>query len=789
MQYNFIDLKEFLEQSKLLNFDYLLGFTKLSDDGKVLKIPIKGTNDFTNPNVKIKEVEIIKAGVKNPEKVPYSIIGIILKEKEGLKIFDKQLVVVDIDCKNAKDKSKEAYNIVLQWLKDLGISEEKITNVTEGTVSGGWHIFLTSPALYPQKKLRIMDGVDIEIFSQNRYIAVAPSIGYSVIKTNSTNCVSLIDSYQVTVNSMDLDHFCARFESSDEANVASEIEINPKFIFDSSNWKKITANWDEFDRFVAGKSDKDWDNITKLSTYDYVRYNIMPIYALFDKVDEFLRIIERYGSFYLKQWQKYPEKWLEKWHESDIVLGKEARKRLFKAGLLKDKKQGNTKQDLIDDFVIEQMPVLFKNVMIVYDAIYYYNEYYKCYLYLEKNTFYETLGLHYKNKLGIILKPEDYRTLHETFDIYAKIFSVDENHRNYIHYDMLKSKSYYRTIPIVFKNGTLYLEDNKYSFEYNKFDPMDRAMYSVQLDFSEKLLEPENNSVVMNWFETKFVPDELRFIQLFFGNLLVPAYSPSVMLVMFSYKGALGKSTLVKTLSSLFDVNSSSMITTLPVTKLDNRFGGGNLSKALLNVTTELEGHINAEVFKSVVSREKWMVENKFENIKFEIPIAKHMSMSNDIPMISSDGGVTRRLAVFELNEDKAMPDVEAHRYEQMFTADKENLLAFMLQGLVMLKKLEFLDLSTYYMVNYPHLVEINQRANSPIYEWAALEGVDLLKNAGATGITEDELFMAYSTWSVTNNLPVNKKRYFLKLLLSNANIRKLRIDNDSRLRIIWRDK
>ena len=771
--YNFIDLSDFLDQQKFIKFDYLLGFTKKSEEGKVLKIPAKFIRDFTNPNVKIADMEQMKKAVSEPSKVPYPLTGIILKSVEGLKIFDKQLICIDIDCKKDPEKGNILYEKVVAYLESLDYSKELITKVTEKTISGGYHIFITSTHLYPQQKLYIEQGIEIEIFSNNRYIAVAPSIGYSTFTENT--CILFNECYDITLNTIDLDSFCNFFDNTEEKE-KQELEFNPDFIYDEDNFKKIIKSWRELERFAEGSSDTDWNNIKeKGSTYDYIRYNIMPIYTLFDKVDEFTKIIENYGTRYLGQWKQYPDKWLEQVQENVIIMGSDARKRCYKIGIF-TKKTGFKKQFLIENFVLGEMPSLFKNVLVVYDAIYYYSELYRCYIYLEKATFNNVLGLHYKNKLGVILKPEDYRSLQETFEIYAKIFCVDTNHENYIAYDLLDDRSYKQEVALVFKNGTLYLKGSVLRFKKDFFSPKDKSLFSIQENYTPNLLEENKNSVVKNWLDTKFCKKDLDFIKLFFGNLLVPNYTPSIMLVLYSYKGGLGKSTLAKTLGSLFDVGSSSMITTMPLTKLDERFGGGNLSRALLNITTELEGQIDSEAFKNVISREKRLTENKFEDAKFEIPLAKHISMSNDVPRISTDGGVTRRLGVFELSEKKAMPHIEAHMYETMFLDDKSSLLGFMLQGLVELQKIGFADLSNYYRVNFKENIRLLQEYNSNVFEWLGMEGDKIIEIATKDGgLSENDMYNLYRTWCAGNECKPLKKRTVVKYLLSMENMTKKR--------------
>lgn len=783
MSYTTIDLDGFLHQQRVLKHDFLLGFTKLSDDGKVLKIPAKGINDFTNPSILVRETEVVKMATKNVKQVPYPIVGIILKAGEGLKVFDRQLIVLDIDCKNAENKEigEGIFNEVLDYLVEhLSVTRESLLNSSEKTISGGYHIFLTSNGLYPQKRLEVLQGIEIEIFTQNRYIAVAPSIGYSTF--NSHEYVNILGAYDNIVSSVDLDYFCNHFHRNEEEKEKNKVdfedlEINENCILDNVAWEKITKKWLEFENFCNGKSDKDWDNVTKGSTYDYVRHNIMPMFALFDKQDEFAEIIAKYGKKYAGQWKDYPQNWLDNFKNGIIILGKEARIRLFKLGFFKNKKAENSRANLIEDFVLEHMPNLFKYVLVMYDAIYYYNEAYHCYVYLEHNLFYETLGLYYKNKLGMILKPDDYRVLQETFNIYAKIFSVDVAHANYIHYELLRDKSYQEQVVIVFKNGTLYVTNDDVRFAHDFFNPLDKALFSIQHNYDGSLLKNTQDSVIMNWFYTKFQKTDLDFIQMFFGNLLVPAYSPSIMLVLYSYKGALGKSNLVKALSSVFDIGSNAMITTFPLTRLDDRFGGGNLSRALLNITTEMDGSIDSEAFKSVVSREKWLVENKFENAKFEIPLAKHISMANDVPKISVDGGVARRLAVFELSEERAMAGVEAHEYEQLFLADSKNMISFMLQGLFMLQKVKFADLSNYYRTNFEENIKMMREYNSNVYEWFAFEGFFMIREATERekGITEDNCYLLYTQWCKNMNIDPVKKRTMVKYILSLENICKTR--------------
>ena len=58
----------------------------------------------------------------------------------------------------------------------------------------------------------------------------------------------------------------------------------------------------------------------------------MPVFVLFNKDDEFLDIIKQYGARYLGQWSSYPSKWRQMKEAGELVLGKDARQRLYKIG-------------------------------------------------------------------------------------------------------------------------------------------------------------------------------------------------------------------------------------------------------------------------------------------------------------------------------------------------------------------------------------------------------------------------------------------------------------------------
>ncbi len=774
-----INLVGFLQLQKIMGFDFLLALKKDTDDGKCHKIPIAGTNDFVNPLTKVHKTAVIQKAIANPESVGYPFVGIILKKDEGLKIAGKQLVVIDIDCKGNPKRGdslyKEVKDYLVEKLKVAG-SHEEIDAVSEKTVSGGYHIFLCSDQVYPRKVMHIEENVEIEVYSHNRFMVVAPSEGYSTLTEN--DCVNFLSSANITLSSMDLNHFIEYFDKSKKNKSGQsnpDLEINPDFIFDQKNWLKATKDWEEMDAFMGGKRDRDWDGISsKQSSYDYVRFNIMPVMALFSRQDIFLNRISEYGKNYMAQWREYPDKWLEDFDEGTIILGSDARKILKKVGLLKTIKKANMSlQDLIEDFVNIHMVKLFSHVLVMHGAIYYYNESFKCYVYLDSEVFRLTVGVYYSKNLVHTLKPIDYQTLKETFKIYAKIFAHDKDKDTYIHYNLLRDKIYKKIIPIVFKNGTLYLKDGEKDFKKGEFDPYDRALYSIQCDYDKALFEEDKTSIILDWFKTKFDKKAVDFIRMFLGNLLVPAYSPSVMLVLYSYKGAMGKSTLATALSNIFNAAADSSVISFPLTNLADRFGGSDLSKALLNITTELDGRIDSEAFKKVVSREKWRVEAKFAEAEYEIPIAKHICFANDIPKISVDGGVGRRLAIFELIDAMARPDIEPSEYEHLFIDDSKALITFMLQGLLMLQDKKFCDLSSYYKANYKENVDTLRNFNSNVHEWLSLEGIGLVKKStdSSKGIKKEDLYIMYKTWCENEQLKIFTRRTFSKYVLSNENI------------------
>lgn len=769
----FIDLSYFLTQQKFLKFDYLFATLNKNDSGKWIKTPIKDAAGFTNKDDMICNRPGIQKCIRN-NSTHHPLVGIILKNEIGLDILGKKVIVIDIDCKQDRDKGKVIFNNVVDYLVNIiGLNRNNVLEASELTISGGYHIFITSNSTYPQKKIKIEQGIEIEIFSTNRYIATAPSNGYKPIKSDY-NCIDLskiVDNY---VTAIAMDSFCGHFtpiEESDDLESAVDSSINTEFIFDTANYLKLTKTWDAFNRFLSGKTNKDWDNICDMgSSYDYIRHNIMPIMTLFNKVDEFIEKIADYGGTYIKQWNTYPQNWREAYDKGKLILGKDARLRLKKVGFFKQRRE-SVRENLIKDFVEIQMLDLFANVMLVHQGIYYYNKMYKCYTYLEKNIFTNMIGVHYKENLGIILTPEQYDTLYNTFVIYAEMFAVNESYTGYISYDILRDTTYMSKIPIVFKNGTLYIENKQFNFKENYFSPYDKALFCVQIDYSVDILTMSSDSIVDDWFKSKFDDFDLEFIQMFFGNLLIPSYNPSVMLVLYSYKGALGKSTLAKTLSSLFDIGSRTLITALPVSKLSNRFGGGTLTKALLNLTTELDDRIDSESFKSVISRERWEVEAKFENARYEVPLAKHISMSNDVPKVSADGGVMRRLAIFELSEKRAREDIEPNEYERLFIGDAKSLATFMLNGLLKLQSLKFCDLSNYYTEHFRDKVKKLREYNSNVFEWLGFEGLDIIKGVGKSGLLLNDAFIQYKTWCNNNDHVPVKMRTAIKYIMSSEAI------------------
>jgi len=786
-----IDLTNFLLLQKMLKFDYLFAINKKDKKGKVMKIPIQEAKDFTEPSSMVCNRVMAKKAILKPSTVPYPLVGFILKKGTGISITDKKIIVIDIDCKKDPVKGKEVFDDVVDYLVDtLKIDRDIILALSEQTVSGGYHIFLTSNNVYPQKKLFIETGIEIEIFSSNRFIAMAPSIGYKPLKSDY-NCVDLMHCTDLYMSNIDLDHFCLKFNKEEDIKeLDNKIQIKEDFVFDNSAFKKIIRDWTEYENFISGSTNRDWDKISRSSTYDYIRHNIMPVMVLFEKNEEFLKNISQYDDRYYKQWAKYPEKWLELYRNDTIILGSDARKRLNKIGaLVKPTKEKNTKQDMIEDFILYHMTALFKFVLVVHGAIYYYDTNFNCYVYLESEVFNLTLGAYYKNKLAKVLKPEDFKTLRDTFDIYSRIFANDSAYDNYLSYDIIRDRTYHSKIPIVFKNGTMYINKDA-SFTFTKdFDSHDKALYSLQTNFRPEIMKIKEDSIILDWFKTKFDEDALRFIKIFFGNLLVPSYSPSIMLCLYSYKGSMGKSTLAKSLSNIFDIGSNSMITAFPLSSLDDKFGGGSLSKALLNITTELDDRINSEAFKSVISRERWKVEAKFENHRYEIPLAKHVAMSNDIPKISADGGVTRRLAVFPLSEEIARPDLPSHDYEQMFSDDTDSLVGFMLQGLMELIKLNFCDLSNYYLSNYKDNITKVQEFNSNVYEWLGFEGLRFIQEGTKKegGVPKTSLFVAYKQWCNNEEYSAVKQRTFIKYLLGRDNLKEKRVqkDNGERPRLV----
>ena len=168
-----IDLSYFLTQQKFLKFDYLLATLNKSDDGKWIKAPIKDAAGFTNKDEVIHTRPGFQKHIKD-NKTSYPLIGLILKNDVGLTILQKKVIVLDIDCKQDRDRGKVIFNEVLDYLVNtIGLNRDSLLSVSEMTISGGYHIFLTSDNIYPQNKLKIENQMSSPL-SKNKELLWEP---------------------------------------------------------------------------------------------------------------------------------------------------------------------------------------------------------------------------------------------------------------------------------------------------------------------------------------------------------------------------------------------------------------------------------------------------------------------------------------------------------------------------------------------------------------------------------------------------------------------------------------
>lgn len=722
-------------------------------------------------------------------------VGIAFKENTGIQHDGKYLTCIDIDCHNEDRAAKELTDdlfdeILLKLATVTNVNRKKLLQVSEKTKREGYHIFVCTDKLSKCVKKKLDKGVLLEVFNSNHCATVAPSQGYeNEAGLDTINFDVAWDTY-IPMDELTKLLFPFDKESTAEDLKGSNISVD----FDGKSKKatevkeKIYDLWPNFKAFASGNSDKDWDAISPgESVYDYVRYNIMPFMVLLGDEEKFLDIIGNYGTHYQAQWKTYPTRWLSI-DAADRPIGKDGRKYLSQIGYFKgDSKE--TGSQFHQRYVLNVLPELYKDCKLVEDTPYVYNEEEKYFIPMGKDVIASDIRNYYLMNEEKAIMPAIVGNMVVSTMEYLRAYAMNKSIDWVKPYHMDRDRRYTHETHVVFQDGTLVIGKEGYDFRREEFFKDRVPLYKINCEFDPSLMVKPKDSIVWEWFETKFPQKEVfNFVQLFFGNLLVPTYNPSIILSVVTEQGGTGKSTLASCLREIFEPHLEDKILPrkvieIKLDKLGDRFVGWDLGTSLLNISEETDGRMNHGTLKTLVALERTQVERKGLDTYYIKPITKHISFANKIPEAVTDGGMQRRLVVFRADPKPVRPQIEGNMYSKIFNDDWKSLLSFMLVGLQELIAMNFPDLSMMWLKSKPlaHHRNLVKENNSSVERFMTEQGYRELLKAKECTIVKSDLYGSYKMWCDTEGIksPVMLK-IFNNQVISGGYILEKRTDTEA---------
>jgi putative DNA primase/helicase len=212
-------------------------------------------------------------------------------------------------------------------------------------------------------------------------------------------------------------------------------------------------------------------------------------------------------------------------------------------------------------------------------------------------------------------------------------------------YDSMKSRLADDEVPVA--NGVLNLRTSL----LRKHDPEDHLQMIVPWEFDPSAKCPLWMRTIHDWFDGDPEGEsKIRLKQEFFGYLLFPRARLKKALFLYG-KPDTGKSLALKTMITLVGAQNTCSI---DVHELGNSREMEPIRGKLLNAVADMasDAKINTGGFKRVVSTGDMITINpKFKNKEYIEPTAKHVFVTNSLPIIEDDSTATEgRILVIKFN-------------------------------------------------------------------------------------------------------------------------------------------
>ena len=297
-----------------------------------------------------------------------------------------------------------------------------------------------------------------------------------------------------------------------------------------------------------------------------------------------------------------------------------------------------------------------------------------------------------------------------------------------------------KQVIVTFQNGTLLVDliQQTHTFTENQFDHEHNAVYVIQCDFKEEFMDNQywENSFVGKYLQEFYSDEDRQYLQQFLASVLIPQYQPQQGLVILG-EGGDGKGVLMGTLKNLF----GKVVTELNVSKWTGKHDTLMLVGSILNITSEAPSReISLDTWKSIVACDYLTIDPKYKTPFSYKPFCKQIMTVNELPKIAVDKATLRRMPIVRTCRS-TKPEERSESFRIQFENNAGALVAFILQGLYLLKQNGFREISgTVALRN-----ELIYQNDSTMVEFMemCLEITDSKEEFSSS----DELFSVYDLW------------------------------------------
>jgi len=291
------------------------------------------------------------------------------------------------------------------------------------------------------------------------------------------------------------------------------------------------------------------------------------------------------------------------------------------------------------------------------------------------------------------------KKFHEKFDIAIETKAIPEiitvcRHMGHIpeQYQWDWDDSFVEKVIITFNNGTLEVDlmNQQHQFYEGIFQKENKALFKLNHNFKNELLVDKfwANTFVGRYLLDFYEDAAREQLQQFLAAILIPQCELQQSLIILG-EGGDGKGVLMGAIKDLLE----KVVTELRVSEWEGKHDTSTLVGSILNITSEApDRQINLDVWKSIVACDSLTINPKYEKPYSYKPFCKHIMTVNNLPKIQVDKAVIRRMAIIKTCKTTTEEERETF-FSLKFRKDKDGLVSFILQGLLLLAKNKFKSL------------------------------------------------------------------------------------------------